>query len=375
MDKPGHAGKNFSRSSRSGCRRSTLERAIEEGGLTNLSVHFGTKSPQKRARHTKHAARRAALALCTMRLVFALTIAAAAAAVPSGPRPPLSCLLAARGHHTQGSALVKRSEGAAPASAFTDGNLPMPITFEMVALVAVLDLVIYVALPEGERFGPLAQRMPRVAWSVLTIFFSTLTGAGTQPWWTDPRPAPASSAVTDLLWWLPYYAFTSKVGEVLGLLHQRVCNAHAMGPLVLFALCSVLASSRSLRPLLGAFQYLRDGNPSDECAGFAGALGPARGAARRRSASRLRHREMTCTSMVGTGGSSEDERHVDRGVERGRRVGTGGVPRPGRGALGCRAVGLSPRGHKVNLVRRPPQPNFCLPRSPRLGEWGIAGSL
>ena len=58
----------------------------------------------------------------------------------------------------------------------------MPITFEMVALVAILDLVIYVALPEGERFGPLAQRMPRLAWSVLTIFFSTLTGAATQPW-------------------------------------------------------------------------------------------------------------------------------------------------------------------------------------------------
>ena len=58
----------------------------------------------------------------------------------------------------------------------------MPITFEMVALVAILDLIIYVARPEGERFGTLAQRMPRVAWSVLTIFFSTLTGAGTQPW-------------------------------------------------------------------------------------------------------------------------------------------------------------------------------------------------
>ena len=142
-----------------------------------------------------------------MRLVFALTIAAAAAAVPSGPRPPLSCLLAARGHHTQGSALVKRSEGAAPASAFTDWNLPMPITFEMVALVAILDLVIYVALPEGERFGPLRYRIPRLAWSVLTIFFSALTGAGTQPWLALILGLLlASSAVTDLLWWLPYYA-------------------------------------------------------------------------------------------------------------------------------------------------------------------------
>ena len=39
----------------------------------------------------------------------------------------------------------------------------MPITFEMVALVAILDLVIYVALPEGERFGPLAHHKKTMA--------------------------------------------------------------------------------------------------------------------------------------------------------------------------------------------------------------------
>ena len=100
------------------------------------------------------------------------------------------------------------------------------ITFETAALVAVLDLVIYVALPEGERFGPLAQRMPRVAWSVLTIFFSTLTGAGTQPWLALILGLLlASSAVTDLLWWLPYYAFTGEWEKCLGgFFTKRVCK-------------------------------------------------------------------------------------------------------------------------------------------------------
>ena len=213
-----------------------------------------------------------------MRLVFALTIAAAAAAVPSGPRPPLSCLLAARGHHTQGPALVKRSEGAAPASAFTDGNLPMPITFEMVALVAILDLVIYVALPEGERFGPLRYRIPRLAWSVLTIFFSALTGAGTQPWLALILGLLlASSAVTDLLWWLPYYAFTAEWEKCSGgFFTKRVCKPHTpWDRWLLFALCLCTGVFYTLSAIhsFGAFQYLRDEESERRMRrSFAGAL-------------------------------------------------------------------------------------------------------
>lgn len=233
---------------------------------------------RKSERDTGNAGSSAALALCTMRLVFALTIAAAAAAVPSGPRPPLSCLLAARGHHTQGSALVKRrAQGAAPASAFTDGNLRMPI--EMVALVAILDLIIYVALPEGERFGTLAQRMPRVAWSVLTIFFSTLTGAGTQPWLALILGLLlASSAVTDLLWWLPYYAFTAEWEKCSGgFFTKRVCKPHTpWDRWFLFALClctGVFFYTLSAIHSFGAFQYLRDEESERRMRrSFAGAL-------------------------------------------------------------------------------------------------------
>ena len=60
--------------------------------------------------------------------------------------------------------------------------MPMPITFRAVAAVAFADLLVYLLLPEGERFGPLARRLPRVTWSMLTILFSLLTDSGTQPW-------------------------------------------------------------------------------------------------------------------------------------------------------------------------------------------------
>ena len=155
----------------------------------------------------------------------------------------------------------------------------MPITFEMVALVAILDLVIYVALPEGERFGPLAQRMPRVAWSVLTIFFSTLTGAGTQPWLALILGLLlASSAVTDLLWWLPYYAFTSNEWEKCssGFFTKEVCKPHTPWERwFLFALCLCTGVFYTLSAIhsFGAFQYLRDEESERRMRrSFAGAL-------------------------------------------------------------------------------------------------------
>ena len=141
--------------------------------------------------------------------------------------------------------------------------MPMPITFRAVAAVAFADLLVYLLLPEGERFGPLARRLPRVTWSMLTILFSLLTDSGTQPWLALLLSLLlASSAATDLLWWLPYYMLTVEWETCSGgLFTKRVCHPHQpWDRFLLFALCLAtgvfytLAATHSF----GAFQFMRD---------------------------------------------------------------------------------------------------------------------
>uniref|UniRef100_A0A7S0LRB5 Uncharacterized protein n=1 Tax=Coccolithus braarudii TaxID=221442 RepID=A0A7S0LRB5_9EUKA len=194
-----------------------------------------------------------------MALPLTLSLAGAAAV------PRTLCLLATRGQRTTtlSDTLTKTGEGAVPASAYTDGNLPMPITFSTTTLVASLDLVIYLALPEGERFGTLAKRMPRVAWAVLTIVFSLLNWAGAQPWLVLILGLLlASSAVTDLLWWVPYYAFTAEWEKCSGgFFTRRLCRPHQpWDRWLLFALCLGTGVFYTLSAIhsFGAFQYLRD---------------------------------------------------------------------------------------------------------------------
>merc|ERR1712093_341023 len=132
----------------------------------------------------------------------------------------------------------------------------------------------------------------------------------------------ASSAVTDLLWWLPYYAFTAEWEKCSGgFFTKRVCKPHTpWDRWLLFALCLCTGVFYTLSAIhsFGAFQYLRDEESERRMRrSFAG--GCARGRRAWHEAQlgaalplRLRHREMTCTSMVGTGGVEDRRRSVLR---------------------------------------------------------------
>lgn len=154
-------------------------------------------------------------------------------------------------------------EAPPPASAYTDGNLPMPITFRTIAAVATADLLVYLLLPEGARFGQLAQRIPRVTWSMLIVLFSLLTSEGTQPWLALLLTLLlSSSAATDLLWWLPYYMFTLEWERCSGgLFTKRVCLPHSpWDKFLLFALCLATGVFYTLSAIhsFGAFTFMRD---------------------------------------------------------------------------------------------------------------------
>lgn len=174
-----------------------------------------------------------------------------------------------------------------PASAYTAGNLPMPITFKMIAAVAAADLLVYLMLPEGARFGQLAQRIPRVTWSMLIILFSLITSEGTQPWLAlFLTLLLASSAATDLLWWLPYYMFTVEWEKCSGgFFTKRVCVPHSpWDKFLLFALCLATGVFYTLSAIhsYGAFTFMRDEESERRMRrSFASALESGQGLARR----------------------------------------------------------------------------------------------
>ena len=176
--------------------------------------------------------------MCTTRLGLLAALLGSCAAL-SKPRP---CLLAARSPPKL--PLPDEQAAPTPASAYSDGNLPMPLTFRTIAAVATTDLLIYLLLPTvgyGRRFGQLAWRIPRVTWSMLIVLFSLLTNSGTQPWLAlILAMLLASSAATDLLWWLPYCMVTVEWE--------------------LFALCLATGVFYTLSAIhsFGAFQFMRD---------------------------------------------------------------------------------------------------------------------
>ena len=195
------------------------------------------------------------------------TLLLAQLSVAAGDTKPLpSLLLAAHRSQQQQQQQQKLvpSESQPPPSAFVEGNVPVPITFDLIAIVAFCDLLIYLLLPEGERFGPFAQRLPRIAWSVLSITFSLLAQA--QP--SQPYLAlvlsllTGASAATDLLFWVPFYAFTIEWQKCSGgLFTRRVCTAHSpWDKYLLFFLCLGTGVFYSLSAVhaYGAFSFMRD---------------------------------------------------------------------------------------------------------------------
>ena len=198
--------------------------------------------------------------MCTTRLGLLAALLGSCAAL-SKPRP---CLLAARSPPKL--PLPDEQAAPTPASAYSDGNLPMPLTFRTIAAVATTDLLIYLLLPTvgyGRRFGQLAWRIPRVTWSMLIVLFSLLTNSGTQPWLAlILAMLLASSAATDLLWWLPYYMFTVEWERCSGgFFTRRVCVPHSpWDKFLLFALCLATGVFYTLSAIhsFGAFQFMRD---------------------------------------------------------------------------------------------------------------------
>ena len=206
-----------------------------------------------------------ALALRRAALVVAVVLAAGVAhgAPPKGTPPP--SLLLARGRK-EPPALRPSKQGSQQdrCSAYMASNGATPISFRTIALVVLCDLLIYGFLPEGERFGPLAKRMPRLAWSVLMGTVALAAELGPSAPWLPMLLTLllASSAATDLLFWLPFYAFTIEWEKCSGgFITKRRCRPHnPYDRFLLFALCFATGVFYAISAVhtQGVFQFLRD---------------------------------------------------------------------------------------------------------------------
>ena len=191
-----------------------------------------------------------------------LLLIAAMTAVSSAEQP----LPALRGRSALLAASSKQEiarQTSAP-SAFMMGNTEMPITFETIAGVTFADLLVYLMLPEGERFGILARRLPRLVWSLLMGIIALANANGPpQPWLALLLAMLLfSSAATDLLFWVPYYAWEIEWEKCTGgLFTKRTCVPHnPYDRFILFALCAATGIFYLLASVhtFGVFTFWRD---------------------------------------------------------------------------------------------------------------------
>lgn len=144
-----------------------------------------------------------------------------------------------------------------------EANRAMPITFSGIAAFVLLDLGIYVLLPEGEGWGVLAQRIPRITWAALTCISAALANS-------LPTPPPylvlflsllmGASAATDLLLWVPYYAMTAEFEKCKGIFN-RVCKPHVpIDRFTFLTFCLVTGVFYTLATIhtAGVFTFMRD---------------------------------------------------------------------------------------------------------------------